>query len=202
MRRRRPEKNFASLVAAALPPEAAEKTIEVSFQNEARVGQQGTLSYVWAPIGSRPARVRDCRHESAYLFGAICPARPASAVDAALVMLRVSSEAMALHLEEVSTQVAAGAHAVLVCDGAGWHQPGARLKMPRNVTLLRLPPYAPELNPMENVWEYLRGNQLGMTIWEGYDAILDACCNAWNGLMKDARHIASITTRTWAQVNV
>ena len=148
---------------------------------------------MWAPIGSRPARVRDCRHESAYLFGAICPAR---AVGAALVMPRVSSEAMALHLEEVSTQVAAGAHAVLVCDGAGWHQPGARLKVPPNVTLLRLPPYAPELNPMENVWEYLRGNHLSMTVWNSYTAIVDACCNAWNGLMEDAERITSITTRT------
>ena len=90
---------------------------------------------------------------------------------------------------------------MLVCDGAGWHQPGARLVVPENVTLLRLPPYAPELNPMENVWEYLRGNQLSMTVWEGYDAILDACCNAWNNLMANAKRIASITTRAWAQVN-
>ena len=90
---------------------------------------------------------------------------------------------------------------MLVCDGAGWHQPGARLVVLENVTLLRLPPYAPELNPMENVWEYLRGNQLSITVWEGYDAILDACCNAWNNLMANAKRIASITTRAWAQVN-
>ncbi len=154
---------------------------------------------MWAPIGSRPARVRDCRHESASLFDATCPAR---AMGAALVMPGVNSEAMALHLEEVSTQVAPGAHAMLVCDGAGWHQPGARLKVPRNVTLLRLPPCAPELNPMENVWEYLRGNALGMTVWDGYTAIVDACCDAWNGLMTDTKRITSITTRTWAQGSV
>lgn len=163
------------------------------------MGQKGTLSYIWAPIGSRPARVRDCRHESAYLFGAICPARAAGA---AIVMPWVSSEAMTLHLAEVSKQVSASAHAVLVCDGAGWHQPGARLRVPENITLLRLPPYAPELNPMENVWGYLRGNQLSMTVWENYTAIVDACCDAWNGLMKDADRIAFITTRAWAQVNV
>jgi len=109
------------------------------------VGQQGTLSYVWAPIGSRPARVRDCRHESAYLFGAICPAH---AVGAAIVMPWVSSEAMTLHLAEISKQVGSSAHALLVCDSAGWHQPGTRLTVPDNITLLRLPPYAPELNPM------------------------------------------------------
>jgi transposase len=117
-------------------------------------------------------------------------------------MPRVSSAAMTLHLEEISKAVGPSAHAVLVCDGAGWHRPGGRLRVPENVTLLRLPPYAPELNPMENVWEYLRGNQLSMTVWRTYTAILDACCNAWNSLMRDAERITSITTRDWAQVNV
>jgi hypothetical protein len=136
--------------------------------------------------------VRDCRHQNAYLFGAICPAR---AVGAAIVMPRVSSEAMTLHLEEISKAVGKTAHAMLVCDGAGWHRPGGRLTVPENITLLRFPPYAPELNPMENVWEYLRGNQLGMTVWRTYTAILDACCHAWNGLMKDTKRITSITTQ-------
>ncbi len=112
----------------------------------------------------------------------------------------VSSEAMTLHLAEISKQVGTSAHALLVCDGAGWHQPGVRLTVPDNITLLRLPPYAPELNPMENVWEYLRGNQLSMIVWNSYTAILDACCTAWNSLMRDAERITSITTRTWAQV--
>lgn len=89
---------------------------------------------------------------------------------------------------------------MLACDGAGWHQPGARLAVPGNVTLLRLPPYAPELNPMGNVWEHLRGNQPSMTVQEGYGAILDACCTAWNGLMADTKRITSTTNRTWAQV--
>ena len=53
---------------------------------------------------------------------------------------------------------------------------------------------------MENVWAYLRGNALSMTVWESYAAIADSCCSAWNGLMKDAGRIASITTRDWAQV--
>jgi len=141
--------------------------------------------------------VRDCRHQSAYLFGAICPART---VGAAIVMPWVNSEAMTLHLEKISEQVGKSAHAVLVCDGAGWHQPGRRLRVPGNVTLLRMPPYAPELNPMENVWEYLRGNQLSMAVWRSYNAILDACCHAWNSLMQDAERITSITTRAWAQV--
>ena len=152
---------------------------------------------MWAPIGSRPAAVRDNRHESAYLFGAICPDR---AVGAAIVMPRVSSEAMSIHLAEISRSVRPDAHAVLVWDGAGWHQTGQRLTVPSNITLLRLPPYAPELNPIENVWQYLRANQLSMIVWDGYDAVVDACCKAWNWLMNDQERILSITTRNWAQV--
>lgn len=152
---------------------------------------------MWAPIGSRPPAVRDNRHQSAYLFGAICPDR---AMGAAVVMPWVSSEAMSIHLAEISRCVRPGAHAVLVCDGAGWHQIGQRLTVPSNITLLRLPPYAPELNPIENVWQYLRANQLSMIVWDGYDAVVDACCNAWNWLMNDPDRIASITTRQWAQV--
>lgn len=167
--------------------------------DEARVGQQGTLSYLWAPRGSRPAAVRDNRHASAYIFGAICPSR---AVGAAIIMPWVSSEAMTIHLAEIARQVSADAHAVLVCDGAGWHQTGERLTVPGNLSLLRLPPYAPELNPIENVWEYLRGNQLSMRVWDSYEAILDACCNAWNRFLADTARVASITTRDWASVTI
>ena len=134
-----------------LPASAAGKPIEVWFQDEARVGQKGSIAYVWAPIGSRPPMVRDNRHDSVQLFGAICPAR---GVGAAIIMPAVNIEAMNEHLMEISTQVAPGAHAGLICDGAGWHQQGGALRIPDNITLLRLPPYAPELNSMENVWDY------------------------------------------------
>src|SRR5215469_6940181 len=134
-----------------------EPALGLDPRDEARVGQKGSLEYIWAPIGSRPPMVRDNRHDSAYLFGAICHART---VGAAIIMPTVNTEAMNEHLKEISTQVAPGAHAVLVCDGAGWHQPGKRLRLPHNISLLPLPPYSPELNPMENVWDYLRGNKL------------------------------------------
>jgi transposase len=100
-----------------------------------------------------------------------------------------------------AVQVCDGSHAVLVCDGAGWHQTGQRLIVPKNVTLLRLPPYSPELNPIENVWEYLRGNQLSRRVWQSYDDIVQACCDAWNWLIADPVRVSSITTRKWASVN-
>jgi len=114
-------------VKTALPDEASGKPIEIWFQDEARVGQQGSLEYIWAPIGSRPLAVRDNRHDSVYLFGALCPSR---ATGAAIIMPAANSEAMSEHLREIGTQVAPGAHAALVCDGAGWHQRGERLIAP------------------------------------------------------------------------
>ena len=108
---------------------------------------------------------------------------------------------MGLHLAEISRHVAPGAHAIVVLDGAGWHQQGGLLCVPHNITLLPLPPYAPELNPVENVWQYLRQNQLSNRVFDNYDTIVDACCDAWNALMAVPERIASIATRSWAQVS-
>ncbi len=107
---------------------------------------------------------------------------------------------MGLHLDEVSKTIAPGSHALLVTDGAGWH--GAKgLLVPDNITLLKLPPYAPELNPMENVWAYLRSNKLAITVFDTYEQILDKCADAWNFFENDPQRITSITTREWATVN-
>ncbi len=142
--------------------------------------------------------VRDNRHDSVHLFGAICPQR---ALGAAIIMPAVNTEAMNEHLVEISAMVAPDAHAVLVCDGAGWHQRGERLHVPDNITMLHLPPYAPELNPMENVWAYLRANKLCNLVWDSYDAILNACRRAWQFLVDEPSRIVSIGTRDRATVS-
>lgn len=185
-------------MTAALPEavRSANTPIEVWHQDEARVGQQGTLTYIWAEKGSRPAVLRDMRRQSAYLFGAVCADR---GVGAALVLPHANAEAMSLHLAEISRNVTAGAHALVVLDGAGWHQTGGRLWVPENISLLRLPPYSPELNPVENVWEYLRQNQLSNRVFANYDAIVDTCCDAWNALMAVPERIQSIATRPWVK---
>ena len=172
--------------------------VEIWFQDEARVGQKGGHAYIWAKIGSRPLMVRDNRHDNAYLFGAICPAR---GVGAALITPSANTECMNLHLTEISTQVRPGARAVVICDGAGWHQQGGALKLPDNIVLLHLPPYSPELNPMENVWAYLRSNKLCALVWNSYDEILEACRSAWMFLVNDPDRIRSIGNREWATVN-
>lgn len=106
---------------------------------------------------------------------------------------------MNLHLQEISTQVAPGAHAVLIVDGAGWHKPGGRLNIPENVSLLFLPPYSPELNPVENIWQFLRQNFLSNRVYASYEAIVDACCEAWNKLIAVPERIRSIAARDYAK---
>jgi len=85
---------------------------------------------------------------------------------------------MTLHLAEISKTVAPGAHAVVILDQAGWH--GAKnLELPDNITLLFLPPRSPELNPVENIWQYIRDNWLSNRVFKSYQDILDHCCQAW-----------------------
>ncbi|HEX5879479.1 MAG TPA: IS630 family transposase [Actinomycetota bacterium] len=188
-------KKASPRVAAAPPEHARGKPVEVWFQDEARVGQQGTLTRVWARRGTRPRAPRDRRYAWAYLFGAVCPER---AVGAALVLPYADAAATGLHLAEIGRHVAPGAHGVVVLDGAGWHAAGD-LIVPENLTLLPLPRYSPELNPVENVWEYLRQNKLGLRVWPDYEAILETCCDAWNWLLAAPDRLASITRREWAK---
>ena len=180
-----------------MPEHAKGKPIEIWFQDEARVGQKGTLTRLWARKGTRPRAVRDTRYEWAYLFGAVCPARAAGA---AIVMPYANTEAMNKHLEEISKAVSPGAHAVLVHDGAGWHS-SSELAVPANITPITLPPYSPELNPVENLWEYLRKNKLANRLYETYEDIVEVCCEAWNALMATPDCVASITQRSWAKVS-
>lgn len=109
---------------------------------------------------------------------------------------------MNLHLAEISRHVRPGSHAVVLLDGAGWHQTGGKLKVPDNISLLKLPPYSPELNPTENIWQYLRQNWLSNRVFNSYDAIVDACCDAWNALTAEPGRIRSIATRPWASVTL
>ncbi len=180
-----------------LPESASGKPLEIWFQDEARVGQKGSLTRIWARRGTRPRAPRDTRYESAYIFGAVCPARK---IGAGIVMPYANTEALNEHLAEISRFVAEGSHAALILDGAGWHV-ARKLVIPGNITLVHLPPYAPELNSVENIWEYLRKNKLSLRVHDDYDEIVEACCKAWNDLMALPERIASIATREWAVVS-
>ena len=132
-----------------------------------------------------------------YILGAACPA---CGTAAGLILPYVNAEATGLHFDGIAKTVAPGAHALPIIDGAGWH--GAKcLQVPDNTTLVKLPPYPPELNPMENVWAYLRSNKPAIPVFDTYEEILEKCARAWNFLANDPERITSITDREWIKVN-
>ena len=116
-----------------------------------------------------------------------------------MALPHADTDMMQLHLDEISRNVADGAHAVLLLDRAGGHITG-KLDVPENITPIFLPSRAPELNPVENVWQYLRQNWLSNTVFENYDAIIDAACHAWRQLTAEPDRITSIGMRLWAHI--
>jgi transposase len=110
---------------------------------------------------------------------------------------RANTPAMQMHVNEISRHVAARAHAVVLMDRAGWHNTD-KLKLPKNLSIILLPSRSPELNPVENVWQYLRQNWLSNSVFEDYHDILDAGCTAWNKLIAQPQTIISIGLRDWA----
>ena len=115
------------------------------------------------------------------------------------MMPKANTHAMQAHLDEISIHVAQHAHAVVLMDRAGWHTTG-KLKLPANITIILLPSRSPELNPVENIWQYLRQNWLSNRVFPTYDAILDAGCEAWRRLIAQPETIISIGMRKWAHI--
>jgi len=136
------------------------------------------LCHRWFTRGQRPPGLCDQRYTWTHLFAAV---QPATGQSFALVLPEVSTVAMQAFLDRFSKTLAADEHTVMVVDQAGWHTAYA-LIVPDNVTLVRLPPYSPELNPVERVWLYLRERHLSHRVLAGYNAIVDALCSAWNQL--------------------
>lgn len=126
--------------------------VRVWFQDEARFGQQGTLTSVWAAKGSRPTVVRQNGRKSIWVFGIVDPVTGWS-------MLAPHREAntrtMQHFLNAAAEKLGSRQHAVMVLDRAGWHT-AKQLKWPRRITPLFLPPYSPELNPAERLWLWFR----------------------------------------------
>src|ERR1700737_3448619 len=168
--------------------------VEVWFQDEARIGQKNSLTRVWGQTGSRPVAPKDLGFASAYLFGAVCPSQSKAA---ALIMPVCNTAAMNHHLCEISSQVAADAHAVVILDGASWHNSHG-LMGPSNITLLALPPYSPELNPVERIWHYLRSHWLANSVFRSLADIMDACEMAWNRFATNTGLVRSLCAVAWA----
>lgn len=167
------------------------KTVEVWFQDEARFGQQGTLTRVWADRGSRPTAVKQTEYEWVYLFASV---NAATGESSALLSPTVNTHVMNAHLRFIGQQAGDQKHVVLVMDQAGWHVAKA-LKVPENITLFRLPPYSPELNPVERVWAYLKSHYTSNRAYNDYNHLFQCCTDAWNAL--DQQRLKTICHTSW-----
>ncbi len=180
--------SFEARLRLALSPSALAGPIEVWFQDEARVGQGGMTTRVWARGKQRPRIVRDHRYGYVYLFGAACAARGVGVAHVA------DTASMNAHLAAIGAAVMPGAHGVIVLDGAGWHRSND-LVVPRNLTLVHLPPYSPELNPMEQIVLFLKSNRFANRVFKDAAALKEACRTAWRWLADQPGVITTMTHR-------
>ena len=189
-------KTFQLETILNIPGHVALDKVDVWFQDEARFGQQNTTTRVWAPKGSRPRVVRQQQFECAYLFGAVCPATGATE---AIIAPYSNSEIMTEHMSLISQRTAPERHALVIMDGAGWHQQHTVEKF-ENVSILKLPPYSPELNPIEQVWQWMRQNELANRCFKGYNDIVEQCSRAWNSFRNDKDRVMKLCSRDWIKL--
>ena len=130
------------------------------------------LTNLWAEKGSRPTAVKQTEYEWIYVFGAV---NPANGKSSALLAPTVNTDYMNHHLRFISEEAGQNVHVVVVLDQAGWHIAKA-LQVPKNITLLHLPPYSPELNPIERLWAYIKSHYLSNRIYKDYEELFDV---AW-----------------------
>lgn len=159
----------------ALREQHADKRLRVYFQDESRFGQQGTTTNVWARRGSRPTAVRQTEYQYLWVLGVVCPETGHSD---GLLSPQLNTKIVNLFLEQFSRTLAADEHAALIWDGAGFHVSG-ELKVPANVTIIQLPAYSPELNPIENLWHYLKSHFWSNRAYADYNELETAAVQAW-----------------------
>lgn len=166
------------------------------FGDEARFGQQGTLTRVWAPVGTRPRAVKQTQYDYLYVLGAVCPA---TGNTAGLLAPHLNTDIVNVFFEQLAKEIAPDVHVVLIWDQAGYHT-ARKLKVPANVTLPPLPPLpprSPELNPTENLWHYLRSHHWSNRCYNDYDALRLAACDAWQHSCLDADLIKTVCAAPW-----
>ena len=142
----------------------------------------------WAPTGSRPPAIKQTQYDWLYVIGAVCPE---TGQTFGMLSPYMNTEIINVFLEQFSRPFAPDVHVVLIWDQAGFHTAG-HLKVPPNITLMPLPPYSPELNPVENLWHYLRSNHWANREYPDYDALSDAACDAWQTVCLNAEIIRSV----------
>jgi transposase len=179
----------------AIAGQHPDRELRVFFEDEARFGTQGTITRVWAPKGSRPRAVRQNGREWLYVLMAVCLSTGSAS---ALIMPELNTGVLNLFLEQFARELPKGVHAVLIWDGAGYHTSGD-LVVPEHVSLIELPPYSPELNPVENLWHYLRAHHWSNREYEGYSGLESEAVRSLRVVCGDAENLKSICNADYVQ---
>jgi hypothetical protein len=165
-----------------------DKRVLTYFQDEARFGQKGTMTRLWARRGSRPTVPKQTQYDYLYVFAAAC-CETGDAVG--LIVPRVDTGMMNLFLSAFASTLASDVHAVMILDQAGWHT-SKDLLVPANVTLIHLPPRSPELNPMENLWHWITSHYWSNRVHANYDTMLDSAADALEATFREIENVKSI----------
>ena len=161
---------------AAIAAAHQERRLRIFFQDESRFGQQGSITNVWARRGSRPTAVRQTEYEYLWVLGVVCPETGQAE---GLLSPRLNTDVVNIFLKQFSATVPADEHAVIIWDGAGYHR-SKHLQTPENISLIQLPAYSPELNPIENLWHYLKSHYLSNRAYSDFEHLVEAAIDAWH----------------------
>jgi transposase len=172
-----------------------DQQLRVYFQDESRFGQQGTNTNVWAKKGSRPTAVRQTEYEYLWVLGVVCPETGHAE---GLLSPQLNTKIINKFLELFSQTIPDREHAVMVWDGAGFHRAKA-LQIPENITVVELPPYSPELNPIENLWHYLKSHFWSNHAYDNYDELEAAAMHAWKHAALDHDLMKSVCAAPYIQ---
>jgi len=194
------QESFKEIVAepiAAIAADHPAEQVRVYFEDEARSGTRGTIARVWSPKGSRPRAVRQDGREWLYVLMAVCAATGAAS---APIMPELNTAVVHRFLERFSGELPAGVDAVLIRDGAGFHT-GKDLIVPGDVSLIRLPPYSPELNPVEDLRHYLRSHHWSNREYEGYEGLKEEAVRSLRLVCGDTERLKTICNADYVKLH-
>ena len=169
-----------------------EGSLRLMFQDESRFGRISDLRRCWCPRPIRPVATGMVSQEYVYAYAAV--SIPDGGLDT-LILPHVNSDCMQIFLDEVAARHS-DERLVMVLDGAGWHKASA-LNVPKNIRLVYLPPYSPELNPVEHIWDEIREKAFGNLAFDSLDALENHLEMTLLTMEQDERKVASIVSWPW-----
>lgn len=166
--------------------------MRVLFQDEGRFGRISDRKRCWGPLPRRPEVCQQVVREFVFTLAAVCPS---DGRIASLIMPWVDTEIMSIFLAHTADEFP-GDFCLLFLDGAGWHRAN-ELRIPKTMKLHFLPPYSPELNPVELLWDHLRENHFSNRMFESLDEVEEVLCRGLSTLIKEPELVHSMTNFPW-----